>query len=266
MTFTVVGYGLQQSFPDAAAWKDVALKIRMVAHPKLNQINVPGFTGNFSLLLSNNAAPAGPASATPAARTSSARPDVVAGVTSFGINGQLRRHGRRLPDGQRGDARLGAPLPALTRAARPRTDTTPRPGGRGVVMPRDSGPPARCAAAPPRCRHGGRRGPFVLASISTRAAGAGRAPPRAAGGVLHRATNPFRHRRRPGRGDGDRRARSVQPARRPMTARPPTARQPRPGRASTVPTPSSSSRASPSPRTARRSPRRARRSTSAAPR
>src|SRR5207253_8828772 len=33
LTFTAVGYGLQQSFPDAASWKDVALKIRMVAHP-----------------------------------------------------------------------------------------------------------------------------------------------------------------------------------------------------------------------------------------
>ncbi|MFN8371881.1 MAG: hypothetical protein U0694_03250 [Anaerolineae bacterium] len=27
----------------------------MVAHPHLIQINVPGFTGDFSLLLSNNA-------------------------------------------------------------------------------------------------------------------------------------------------------------------------------------------------------------------
>jgi hypothetical protein len=54
VTFTAVGYGLQKSFPDAASFKDSALKIRMVANPKLNQINT-GFTGNFSLLLSNNA-------------------------------------------------------------------------------------------------------------------------------------------------------------------------------------------------------------------
>ncbi len=33
--FTAVGYGLQKSFPDAAAWKDVALRIRMVAYPRL---------------------------------------------------------------------------------------------------------------------------------------------------------------------------------------------------------------------------------------
>jgi V8-like Glu-specific endopeptidase len=33
ITFTAVGYGLQKSFPDAAAWKDVAYRIRMVAYP-----------------------------------------------------------------------------------------------------------------------------------------------------------------------------------------------------------------------------------------
>lgn len=53
VTFTAVGYGLQQSFPDAAAWKEHNVKIRMVAYPQLLQINVPGFTGDFSLLLSN---------------------------------------------------------------------------------------------------------------------------------------------------------------------------------------------------------------------
>jgi len=54
VTFTAVGYGLQESFPDAAGWKDVALRQRMVAHPKLNQIN-GGIVGDYSLLLSNNA-------------------------------------------------------------------------------------------------------------------------------------------------------------------------------------------------------------------
>ncbi len=53
--FTAVGYGLQKAFPDAAAWKDVADKIRMVSYPKLIQINVPGSTGDKTLLLSNNA-------------------------------------------------------------------------------------------------------------------------------------------------------------------------------------------------------------------
>ena len=45
--FTAVGYGLQKSFPDAASWKTVAQRIRMVAYPHLIQINT-GFTGDGS--------------------------------------------------------------------------------------------------------------------------------------------------------------------------------------------------------------------------
>lgn len=86
VTFTAVGYGLQQSFPDAAAWKDVALKIRMVAYPKLNQINVPGFTGNFSLLLSNNAHTGGTCFGDSGGPNFLGSSNVVAGVTSFGLN------------------------------------------------------------------------------------------------------------------------------------------------------------------------------------
>jgi hypothetical protein len=59
VTFTAVGYGLQESFPDAAAWKENNLRVRMVANPKLIQINTPGFTGDFSLLLSNNSSTGG---------------------------------------------------------------------------------------------------------------------------------------------------------------------------------------------------------------
>src|SRR5688500_12083857 len=36
---TAVGYGLQQSFPDAAAWKENNVKVRMVSVPKINQID-----------------------------------------------------------------------------------------------------------------------------------------------------------------------------------------------------------------------------------
>jgi len=70
--FTAVGYGMQASFPDAASWKDQSFKIRMVSYPQLVQNHVPGFTGDFSMLLSNNATPAARASATRAGRTSSA--------------------------------------------------------------------------------------------------------------------------------------------------------------------------------------------------
>src|SRR5215211_5881111 len=87
VTFTAVGYGLQQSFPDEAAWKEHNVKIRMVANPKLNQINVPGFTGDFSLLLSNNANTSGTCFGDSGGPNFLGNTNVVAGVTSFGING-----------------------------------------------------------------------------------------------------------------------------------------------------------------------------------
>ena len=87
VTFTAVGYGLQKSFPDAAGWKTQALKVRMVATPHLLQINVPGFTGDFSLLLSNNAATGGTCFGDSGGPNFLGSSNVVAGVTSFGING-----------------------------------------------------------------------------------------------------------------------------------------------------------------------------------
>ena len=50
VTFTAVGYGLQRINPVF----EEALRIRYAAQPHLIQINVPGFTGDFSLVLSNN--------------------------------------------------------------------------------------------------------------------------------------------------------------------------------------------------------------------
>jgi hypothetical protein len=66
--FTAVGYGLQQINPV----KVQDQLIRMNAQPHLVQIDT-GFTGPGSLVLSNNRRPAAPASAIPAARTSSRR-------------------------------------------------------------------------------------------------------------------------------------------------------------------------------------------------
>jgi secreted trypsin-like serine protease len=86
VTFTAVGYGLQQSFPDAASWKDVALRIRMVAHPKLNQIDT-GFVGDFSVLLSNNANTGGTCFGDSGGPNFIGSSNVIGGVTSFGING-----------------------------------------------------------------------------------------------------------------------------------------------------------------------------------
>ena len=86
VTFTAVGYGGQKSFPDAASFQNSFLKIRMVATPKLNQINT-GFTGNFSLLLSNNAHTGGTCFGDSGGPNFLGGSNIVAGVTSFGING-----------------------------------------------------------------------------------------------------------------------------------------------------------------------------------
>lgn len=84
-TFTAVGYGLQKSFPDAADWKTQAKKTRMVSTPKLNQINT-GFTGDASLLLSNNANTGGTCSGDSGGPNFIGSGTVIAGVTSFGLN------------------------------------------------------------------------------------------------------------------------------------------------------------------------------------
>jgi len=91
VTFTAVGYGLQESFPTQASFLASNTRTRYVATPKLLQINVPGFTGSFSMLLSNNHATGGTCfgdSGGPNFIGSGAtETKIVAGVTSFGING-----------------------------------------------------------------------------------------------------------------------------------------------------------------------------------
>jgi len=87
ITFTSVGYGLQKAFPDAASWKDQAYKVRMVAYPKLIQINVPGATGDSSLVLSNNANTGGTCFGDSGGPNFIGSSNVVGGVTSFGKNG-----------------------------------------------------------------------------------------------------------------------------------------------------------------------------------
>jgi hypothetical protein len=86
-TFTAVGYGLQKSFPDAAGWKTSSIKVRMVAYPNLIQINVPGATGDASLLLSNNARTGGTCFGDSGGPNFIGDSNVIAGVTSFGKNG-----------------------------------------------------------------------------------------------------------------------------------------------------------------------------------
>ncbi len=83
--FTAVGYGLQESFPDAAAWKEHNVKVRMVSYPHLLQINT-GFTGDRSLLLSNNANTGGTCFGDSGGPNFVGNTNIVGGVTSFGRN------------------------------------------------------------------------------------------------------------------------------------------------------------------------------------
>src|SRR6185503_4179558 len=80
--FTSVGYGLQLINP-AHVQQDL---IRMFATPHLIQINT-GFTGDFSLLLSNNASTGGTCFGDSGGPNFLGTSNVVAAVTSFGLNG-----------------------------------------------------------------------------------------------------------------------------------------------------------------------------------
>ena len=82
-TLTAVGYGLQRINPVFIESE----RSRMVATPHLIQINVPGFTGDFSLLLSNNHSTGGTCFGDSGGPNFLGDSNVVAGVTSFGING-----------------------------------------------------------------------------------------------------------------------------------------------------------------------------------
>jgi len=84
-TFTAVGFGLQESFPVAASWKNVGIRQRMVAYPWLYQINT-GFVGDFAILLSNNAAAGGTCFGDSGGPNFIGNSTELAGVTSFGLN------------------------------------------------------------------------------------------------------------------------------------------------------------------------------------
>lgn len=84
--FTAVGYGLQESFPNAASFQENNQRVRMVAYPHLVQIN-SGFTGDFSLLLSNNANTGGTCFGDSGGPNFVGKSNVIGAVTSYGING-----------------------------------------------------------------------------------------------------------------------------------------------------------------------------------
>lgn len=86
VSFTAVGYGLQQSFPDQASFLEHNQRVRMLATPHLLQIN-SGFTGDYSLLLSNNHATGGTCFGDSGGPNFIGDSNVVGAVTSYGING-----------------------------------------------------------------------------------------------------------------------------------------------------------------------------------
>jgi hypothetical protein len=79
--FTAVGYGVQRINPVFLE----AERVRMVAHPKLDQINT-GLVGDFSLLLSANNATGGTCFGDSGGPNFVGDSNVVAGVTSTGMN------------------------------------------------------------------------------------------------------------------------------------------------------------------------------------
>jgi hypothetical protein len=91
LTFTAVGYGLQESFPDPAMFLATNTRTRFYATPRLIQINTPGFTGSFSMLLSNNHRTGGTCFGDSGGPnflgSGQSESRIVAGVTSFGLNG-----------------------------------------------------------------------------------------------------------------------------------------------------------------------------------
>jgi len=82
-TFTSVGYGLQRINPVFIEQE----RVRMVANPHLIQINTPGFTGDYSILLSNNHSTGGTCFGDSGGPNFLGTSNVIAGVTSFAING-----------------------------------------------------------------------------------------------------------------------------------------------------------------------------------
>jgi len=80
--FTAVGYGLQEINPAHIE----AVRIRMFAEPHLIQID-GGIVGDFSLLLSNNASTGGTCFGDSGGPNYVGSSNVIAGVTSFGLNG-----------------------------------------------------------------------------------------------------------------------------------------------------------------------------------
>lgn len=84
--FTTVGYGRQAGRATQVSTRAADLRVRVVARPRLLQINVPGVTGDFAMLLANPAE-GGTCIGDSGGPSFIGAADVIAGVTSFGIDG-----------------------------------------------------------------------------------------------------------------------------------------------------------------------------------
>jgi secreted trypsin-like serine protease len=87
--FTTVGYGVQKLFPDAAGWKTEYERLRMVATPRLVQMDST-ITGDYSMIVSASASTGG------ACRGDSGGPNfvgtsnVIGGLNSYDPTGLCR--------------------------------------------------------------------------------------------------------------------------------------------------------------------------------
>ena len=86
--FDSVGFGLQRAHGPGASWRDIANRVRMIAHPYLIQINIGRpLIRDFAMLLSNNPTTGGTCFGDSGGPNFIGSSNVLGGVTSFGING-----------------------------------------------------------------------------------------------------------------------------------------------------------------------------------
>jgi len=90
-SLTTVGYGLQRSFPDAASWKDEAVRIRLVAQPRISGIDNKQ-VGDFAFYTSHDASRGGTCFGDSGGPNFIGSSNVVAGVTSFGTTDTCKGH------------------------------------------------------------------------------------------------------------------------------------------------------------------------------
>jgi hypothetical protein len=88
-SFTTVGYGVQKLFPDAASWKNEYQRLRMVATPKLVQMDSNN-TGDYSMIVSANASTGGQCRGDSGGPNFLGTSTVVGGINSYDPTGLCR--------------------------------------------------------------------------------------------------------------------------------------------------------------------------------